>query len=117
MDFLRQYLPLSAYPPQNTVNDLPESYEATFIQKMFSFYYAMLPPIHAAELFKYGNQYELLSLVVLPIICGYMGTHLLFKNLVPFTMFCLKVAIAFFCALWIRFYFTHEQNVIFTWFL
>jgi hypothetical protein len=101
MDFLAQYSPFSQIPSQNF--DSTDTHETTLMQKMLQFYSTIFPPMHPSELFQYDNQYELLSLVVLPIL--------------PLTRLCFKMTIALFCALWIRFYFTHELNVLFKWFL
>lgn len=115
MDFLTQYTAFLHTPAQSS--DFVETHETTLLQKVLELQSTFFPPIHPSELFQYDNQYELLSLVVLPILCGYLGTHVLFKNLVPLTRLCFKMTIALFCALWIRFYFTHELNVLFKWFL
>ena len=114
MDFLAQYSTFFHYPSQEF--DFTETRETTPMEKVLQFHSTIFPPMHPSELFRYDNQYELLSLVVLPIICGYLGTHIFFKNLIPLTRLCFKMAIALFCALWIRFYFTQELNVLLKWF-
>jgi len=118
MEFLGQYSSFFEYPLTESVQEatMAKLYP-TLMQTVLKWQSIIFPPMHPSELFRYENQYELLSLVVLPILCGYMGTHLLFKNLFPLTLLCLKSTIALFCAIWIRHFFVDKQNLFINWFL
>lgn len=109
MDFINECLATYVFPSEGfqeaeTARDIP--FQTDFLSNLQAI---ILPPMPAAELFLFSNRIEFFALTLLPLLCGYLGVHYLFKNLFRLTLLCAKLAMATICALWLRYFFVEKQ--------